>query len=353
MKKNGLLCLLCVSMAWWSPSAKAAYSALYVFGDSLSTTTNSIATTATNYAPGRFCNGPVWVEKLAQFQGVTFDTNKDVAAFGYGPSTISNLLSGSSPYAFPTPVSNALVVVWVANSDLYFDFFFNYTNAAAWTGVISNAAVSTASVIQQLYAAGCRTLVMPNAVDISQAALFTATTNYDAAVKSFVRSQCQTYNSAFAAVLNQARSSHPALAIYSPDLFSLFDQMLANPAAYGLINPGIGAQDDPALADKTVNGPGTNYIFWDSIHPTALVQAQLAAQVQQVVSPLRIGSLVKAGVSNRLGLVNLPLGATGFLETSTNLLTWKTNFSLVAATMTTNVLVSNTNASRQFYRLQF
>ena len=55
---------------------------------------------------------------------------------------------------------------------------------------------------------------------------------------------------------------------------------------------------------------------------------------------------------NRLSLVNLPLGVTGFLETSTNLATGKTNFSLVAAT-TTNVLVSNTNASRQFYRLQF
>jgi hypothetical protein len=54
-----------------------------------------------------------------------------------------------------------------------------------------------------------------------------------------------------------------------------------------------------------------------------------------------------------LNLVNLPIGATGSLESSTNLVNWRTNFSFTAVGPSASVLVSNTNATRQFYRLQF
>jgi len=350
VKKVLLIPVLLLCLRFFSPPAEGAFSAFYIFGDSLSTTTNSLTLSSTNYAPGRFCNGPVWVERLAQFQGIAFDTNQDIAQFGQGSATVSNLLVS---YTFPASPSNALVAVWVANSDLYFDFFFNSTNASAWAQSISNAVVATTADIQQLYAKGCRSLILPNAVDISAAPLISANTNYDTAVRAFVRSQCITYNTAFDGVLSQARAAYPALKIYAPDLFSLFDKLLANPAYYGLTNAGIDAQSDPALLDKTINGPGTNYIFWDVIHPTAKVQAQLAAQVQQVVSPVGFSNLVMVGVSNRLNLVNLPIGATGSLESSTNLVNWRTNFSFTAVGPSASVLVSNTNATRQFYRLQF
>ena len=54
--------------------------------------------------------------------------------------------------------------------------------------------------------------------------------------------------------------------------------MLAQPADYGLTNAlrnglSIDALGDPLLTDKSLNGRGTNYIFWDNLHPTAVAQA--------------------------------------------------------------------------------
>src|SRR5664279_2012532 len=55
--------------------AQANYSSLYVFGDALSSTTDG--TTSPNYYVGRDSNGRVWVEVLAQRQGLVYDASKN------------------------------------------------------------------------------------------------------------------------------------------------------------------------------------------------------------------------------------------------------------------------------------
>ncbi len=44
--------------------------------------------------------------------------------------------------------------------------------------------------------------------------------------------------------------------------------MLRTPAAYGFTEENIDALSDVTLLDKSFDGPGARYVFWDPIHPT-------------------------------------------------------------------------------------
>src|SRR5205823_5446653 len=97
-----------------------------------------------------------------------------------------------------------------------------------------------------------------------------------------------------------------------------------NAAAYGLTNAlyqgySIDALEDPSIANLTLNGQGTNYIFWDNQDPTAKLHEIMADVAQQIISPVKIGKLAVSASSNRLDVVNVPIGLNGFVVGSTNL----------------------------------
>ncbi len=67
------LCILLFGLG--VPQSKAAFTSLYIFGDGVSTTTtNHTPTYAPYYYGGRWSNGRVWVEVLAQRQGLSADS---------------------------------------------------------------------------------------------------------------------------------------------------------------------------------------------------------------------------------------------------------------------------------------
>ena len=84
------------------------------------------------------------------------------------------------------------------------------------------------------------------------------------------------------------------------------------------------------------NGPGTNYVFWDPQAPTAKMHAVVADFVQQIISPVRFSKVAQVNGSNRLDVVNMPVGLNGFLDGSTNPVpgswTFVTNFSGLTST---------------------
>src|SRR5579859_4110818 len=95
-------------------STRAAYTSLYVFGDALSTTTDNSANNQYYYGK-RYSNGRVWVEVLAQRQGIGIGNN-----WSYFDCNSSNLAKNVANFSItPTVASNALFVVWVNNSDLF------------------------------------------------------------------------------------------------------------------------------------------------------------------------------------------------------------------------------------------
>jgi phospholipase/lecithinase/hemolysin len=356
--------------------ASAAFSSLYVFGDGLSTTTNN-STVGQYFYGKRFSNGRVWVEVLAQRQGLAISNN-----WSYFDCNSGNLVTNISHFTAPPDAATALFVVWVNNSDMYDEALNDGTDASKWTAAINRSQTNHLQAIVNLYAKGVRTLIMPNAVDVSRVPYFNAD-----AQTNFIRQECIAYNAAFSNTLNQARSSCPGITIYSPNFFALLDNVLAHSADYGLTNALYGGLSIDAveaygygiLPNAVTNGPGTNYVFWTDLNPSAKFHAVIADVTQQIISPVKIGKLTLLNNgSNRLDVVNYPAGLAGFVDGSTNLsLPWttvqnitSTNIadSFFAPTNGSSLIIPNVNinpvggsgsngvplvVSAQFYRLRF
>jgi phospholipase/lecithinase/hemolysin len=333
--------------------AQAAFTALYVFGDSLSTTTNNTSGLSFYYGQ-RFSNGRVWVEVLAQRQGLPYDSNKNWSYFG---NTSTTLVANVSSFTAPANASNALFVIWVNCADLWFPATYNGTSMAQWTSTINQAQTNHYKAVTNLYyAKGTRRLIMPNAVDISTIPEFNASAN-----ANFIHLRCLDYNIAFSNTLNRIRASCPNLVLYTPDFFALLTNMLAHPANYGVTN----ALDDELSIDAVdavnygfpsavINGFGTNFIFWDPHDPTAMVHAWMANTVQQLISPVRISQLTAFNGSNRLDMANVPIGQNGLVIGRTNLVlgNWTTNATFVSSNATQTVYIP-ASGPQWFYRLKF
>jgi len=176
-------------------SAQAAFTNLWVFGDTISTTTNNPQPPGPYFYGLRYSNGRVWVEVLAQRQGLTYNPNQNWSYFG---NTCTSMLANVISFQAPPNASNTLFVIWVNNADLYYPAQ-NGTNMNVWTNAINQSLTNHFKAITNLYAKGARTFIMPNAVDISTIPQFntSATTN-------FVHQRCLDYNVAFTNTLNRA-----------------------------------------------------------------------------------------------------------------------------------------------------
>lgn len=298
---------------------------MYVFGDALSATTNNTSDSAQYpklYYGKRYCNGRVWVEVLAQRQGIPIANN-----WSYFDDSSFDLLTDVN--SFPPIPSTALVVVWCNNSDLYDEAVKGDTSTTDWSNAIKQDQANELTAILQLYNKGTRTLLMPSAVDLSEVPGFDL--NYQPSYLSLIHQECIAYNAAFSNTLNQARAACPGLTIYEPNFFNLLNNVLANAASYGLNNAlqggeCIDAVDALGINGVNTNGVGDNYVYWDYLDPTAKFHEIIADTVEQTIAPSQISSLAVLGNSaasttiNQVAAVNVPLGLNGFVDglTTTN-----------------------------------
>jgi hypothetical protein len=321
--------------------AQPAFTSFYVFGDGVSTTTNNTDGGSLYYG-NRFSNGRVWVEVLAERQELAFINSNNCSYYG---QYTTELLKNINKFTPPADVATTLFVVWVCDADLVQDVG-NYEAASgtySWANAINLSQSNHLQAIQNLYAMGARTLIMPNAVDLTKVPGY-ATATYGNAI----RQQITNYNNAFTITLSNAMASLPGLVIYKPDFFSLLNDIVAHSTNYGLTHPTTSAQADSLFA---LNGPGAQYVFWDDADPTAKAQCWMADLVQQLISPIQISKLTLLSGSNRLDMVNLPIGQAGFAEGSTNLANWTSVQSI--GTNAPQTLFVPTAGSPQFYRLRF
>lgn len=343
--------------------ADAAFTSLYIFGDTVSTTTNNTTPypSATNFFGQRFSNGRVWVEVLAQRQGLGANsiTNANWSYssnnWSYFYDTSSDLVKNVGNFNAPTNATNALFVVWVNDAD-FADDVLNYgTNITQWTNAMNLSLTNHFKAITNLYAKGARTLVMPNAVDISKVPDYS---NYGSNNLAFIRQRVIDFNTAFTTTLmNRIKTNCPAITIYVPDFFTLLDNILTNAAAYGLTNAGTYALNlniPNKLTNLSMTGPGANYIWWDGEDPTAKAHAVMADVAQQLISPVRISQLKLLEDDIQLDVANMPIGLNGYVDGSTNLVltNWitKANFS---STNTMQTIFVSASGPLWFYRLRF
>jgi phospholipase/lecithinase/hemolysin len=349
--------------------ARAGFSSMYVFGDSLSAVSGGgtqypppPGISADNYWNGRFSNGQVWVEYLAALQGITFNTNNDYSNFGDATSEVYyNMIYGN--YYPPPDLATSLCVYWSACSDCFMLALFVGTNS--WAADIPDAMSDLNASVGLLYTQGMRTLLLPNSVDISLTPFFTHTmselgvfpTNGLQSLLASLQTNVIQYNADLAAAIGQMRAQYPGLTIYAADFYTEFNSFISQAGAYGVTTTNIDALEDPALEDKSFNGPGANYLFWDYLHPTTKVHSFVANYAQQLITPARIRRFSSQGANIELDLENLPIGRVGALESKTNLMTqpnWTAHASILVTNSTQTVFVStNGLGGGRFFRLNF
>ncbi len=331
---------------------QAAFNSLYVFGDSVSSTTDQNSIYPERYYGKRFSNGRIWVELLSQWQGLSYDSNKNWSYFGHYSS---NLKTNVQTFVAPADTSNALFVVWVNNADFVNNLItiippYGPDKIAPWTNALHQSLTNHAAAIQTLYSKGVRTLVMPNAADLTKTPRYAG---FSAANKAFVRLRTLEYNTNFSIVLSNATATLSGLKIIQPDIFTLVDNVYANPTNFTLIVPALTTADFAWGHGFTVpNGPGTNFVFWDDLHPTAKFHMYIADKVQQLLSPARINNITSVNASNQLDMADIAVGRNGVVEVSTNLLNWSTAATVTTTNLNQSVLV-NAPGEHGFYRLRF
>ena len=212
-----------------------------------------------SYYEDTYSNGRVWIQVLAQRQGVPYDSNNNLSYFDHTSADLVTELSGFSA----TDANTSLFVVWVSDAD-FADYMLNTyptygLDPARWNNATSSSLANHQTVIQTLYAKGARTLIMPNAVDITEIPQYFGLV---AGEKTFIRQGIVAFNGSFVSILSQEMASLPGLKIYMPDMFALLDNMVAHPGGYGLINVTGGVY---AIQDgySTLNGPRNNWLFWN------------------------------------------------------------------------------------------
>jgi len=129
------------------------------------------------------------------------------------------------------------------------------------------------------------------------------------------------------------------------------NKILNAPATYGFTVITNGALEDPNLTDKSFNGPGANYVFWDIIHPTTKVDVMTAATAFDLVEVQLY--LAPSGTNLSLTVSNLYPGEPYTIQGSTNFTAWTNYQAFTAAGTNFTVAVTNGVGKKVFYRVGY
>lgn len=308
-------CLLILAIPM--PILGFPYDAIYVLGDSLSDQGNLFAATravagpanavpaSDHYFNGRFSNGPVYTDFVAQALGLPLGPS--IAGgnnFAYGGArTTYNTVDQSVGGPFPTGLfpwslnaevqafnarnvhdPNALYIVFSGSNDVG-DILSRGLNPAT---VIPTAINGIVNAVQAFANAGARTVVVPNIPDLGLTPAFRSLGPPATNPASLLSLQ---FNNA----LHAALAAFSALDIIEFQTDDLLNALVSNPGVYGLTNV-----TSPCYSGFVAPNPnGTEcanpnqFLFWDQVHPTTTVHGIIAhALLVQVPEPSTISLLL-------------------------------------------------------------
>lgn len=271
----GLLALIMVVLINTTKSAQPIHQ-LYVFGDSLSDVGNVFRATGGLYPPnppyfkGRYSNGPVWVEQLANRLKLVSEPGSNLACGGATTGSNSTMgvpgllvqvqnFKATHPQANP----NALYVIWAGAND-----YLQGVNSPEPT--IAN--LSTA--IQTLINLGANKFLVANLPDLGN---LPATRN--SASASALSALTKAHNLRLSSFLERLQQQSPDLQLLQMDAATLYRTAIADPAKFGFTDVRT------ACLEQSASCPNPErFLFWDGIHPTTAAHTILAEAAFSAVS---------------------------------------------------------------------
>lgn len=285
--------VLGLSTAIASAEPSGRLSKLIAMGNSLTDTGRVYAASggmapADPYWEGRFSNGPVWCEYFASMSGIAFPPECQLA---WGGSHTDDTNHESIPPFFLLPGfeqqvdeaiatdgdgkadPRALYSIWIGANDLI--FYWAFSGNPNPVPVIDAAVANTGDGIEKLVDAGAHYFVVCNMPDLGITPLGLS---MGPAVSGAFTYASALYNTTLDAELDRIEDEHRHVRIVRVDTFALINDMVANPADYGLINVTI-----PASPTLVPGVDADTSLFWDLIHPTTVAHAAVGERVLEEV----------------------------------------------------------------------
>lgn len=259
-------------------------SQIYVFGDSLSDPGNVFKASQGQVPPsppyfqGRYADGLVWTEYLAQQLKIDANAN---ANFAYGGATTGN--SQQVPFGLLTQIdryqasdstasTNALYIIWAGAND--------YLGGGNSTNLpVENSVTAVKSLVQ----AGANNILVVNLPDLGE---LPVTRNSQRA--KALSSLTQKHNSQLATALKNLRQqlqSESNIIYY--DVNEIFNQAIDNPTKFGFTNVTDTCLNIERSQYVVCKNPD-EYLFWDYIHPSTAAHKLLAETVLTKLRTRRI-----------------------------------------------------------------
>lgn len=313
-RAGALLALAASALLAAAPAAAGPYSSLTVFGDSLSDTGNILIATGgalpvAPYLPGRFTDGPNWIDVLAAGLGLPMGATPSLLggsnyAFGGArtgtaanpPGVLAQVAGLWAPANASADATGLYVVVGGGN-----DMRDARSAAGGDDSTRQTAAEAAAQNIEDgvalLAARGARTVMISTLPDLGATpeAFFLG----DVADSSDATAR---YNQAVWAIEGTLEALFAGLDVIVFDMAGIAADIRANPAAYGFTNVGLPCDLFPPFPGGPTGGACSTSLFSDSLHPSAAAHAILgaAALAQAVPVPATLPLLA-------LGLTGLVL----------------------------------------------
>jgi phospholipase/lecithinase/hemolysin len=244
-------------------------SRLVVFGDSLSDNGNLFNLTGGKEPPsppywnGRFSNGPVYAEQLANSLGVPLED------FAFGGATASDASPGAPPginlseqiAAYLAQLNghkappNSAAVIYIGNND-YLNYLQTLPNPPETVqNLVADVAANIDTAINDLTQAGVRKIALFTLPDLAVTPAFQSDPGAAASAQALVVLN----NTA----LEQLAASHPKVQVV--DIFKLSDAVAADPLSFGFTDSTVPMID---LPQPGLNPAPNEVAFFDDIHPT-------------------------------------------------------------------------------------
>ncbi|AFY66924.1 SGNH/GDSL hydrolase family protein [Geitlerinema sp. PCC 7407] len=371
--KSVLFCAGCSLLALAAPLSESAiavsFDRMYVFGDSLSDTGNvsnvtrfvqtldpstSVQPPSPPYFQGRYSNGPLWVDYLADafdvdlvpsstlafpapitvtpsgsvtvnenFVGQTVDRSVNFA-FGGAQSGLNNAVDPRLPgilretnaflgdhlAAGARADEDALYVVWAAGANDYQPSTFAEPDKAI-ASVMKNITQS----ITTLFDLGARNFLIPNAPNLGLTPLALAA---GPQVSGLLTDISKGHNALLQSTLTSLGQSLTGAKLVSLDINGLLARAIADPGRYGFVETQTSCLNQVTLA---VCDAPDQYLFWDGIHPSG--------KAHQVVSEFALATLHDAYDDGSVSVPEPEMGWLGAIALG-GWLTWRRRRSVAA-----------------------